>query len=58
MTQKVSQDGRQFSSKEILMQAIFEALKVVPASVIKNLTASMDSRLLEVHKEKGGPVKK
>ena len=48
----------QFSSKENLIKAIFEALKVVPASVIKNLTASMDSRLLEVHKEKGRPVKK
>ena len=56
--QDVYKDGKQYSSKENLWKAILEAAKGVPASTIKRLTASMDSRLLDIHKKNGGHINK
>lgn len=51
-------DGRQFTSKLALWEAIDVAAKAVPPSAIKKLTDSMNSRLFDVIKFKGGHVGK
>lgn len=51
-------DGRQFSSKETLWQAIDTAARAVPHDTIKKLTDSMNSRLFEVIKGHGKHVGK
>ena len=57
LKQEIYKDGRQFTSKATLWEAVEAASRIVPASVIARLTSSMDSRLLEVNKQDGGPIK-
>ena len=51
-------DGRQFSSKEALWQAINTAVRAVPRATIKKLTDSMNTRLFVVINGHGSHVGK
>lgn len=58
LKREIYKERRQFSSKNALWEAVQQAAKSIPSSVIKKLTASMDSRLLEVTRKDGGAIKK
>ena len=58
LKREVYKDGRQFTSKESLWEAIQEAAEAVLPSTVLKLTASMDSRVIEVIQKKGRHVKK
>lgn len=47
---EVYKDGRQFTSKNDLWEAIVRACRDIPSTTIANLTGSVDRRLLKVHK--------
>jgi len=51
-------NGRQFTSKEALWEAISDAARAVPPETIKKLTDSMSSRLFEVIRTNGRHIKK
>lgn len=51
---KIYEGGRQFSGKEQLWDAILECCKDISPETIRNLTKSVDNRLLLVVKKDGG----
>ena len=51
-------NGRQYTSKAALWEAITDAARAVPPATIKKLTASMSSRLFEVIRANGSLIKK
>ncbi|CAI9602155.1 unnamed protein product, partial [Staurois parvus] len=46
LKQKIYEDGRQFTSKQQLWEAILTSCKQIPAETVRKLPSSMDARLV------------
>ena len=53
---KMYASGQQFSSKDELWEGVLAAARLTKPAEIKNLTSSMDRRLLRVLENKGGYI--
>lgn len=56
LKQHIYQAGKQFSNNNELWEAILVAAYNIPSSIIKNLTKSVDKRLITLLKKNGGYV--
>ena len=54
--QKIYVGGRQFTSKQVLLEAIMASCKDIKAETIKELTSSMDARIVKLISKKGSYV--
>src|SRR4029434_6865577 len=54
--QKIYVGGRQFTSKQVLWEAIIASCKDIKAETIKELTSSMDARIVKLISKKGSYV--
>ena len=54
--QKIYVGGRQFTSKQVLWEAIMASCKDIKAETIKELTSSMDARIVKLISKKGSYV--
>ena len=55
--QKAYKGGKQFDNKDDLWVAVRSAFNEVNPSLVKQLTSSMDKRLVTIFEKKGGRVK-
>lgn len=58
LKQDIYHEGRQFSSKKSLWEAVLAATSKISPEQIRKLTASVDGRLLSVIQKKGGHIGK
>ena len=54
--QNIYVGGRQFTSKQVLWEAIMASCKNIKAETIKELTSLMDARIVKVISKKGSYV--
>ena len=58
MKRRIYQEGKQYSSKETLWQAIKEVWEGIEPEIILSLTSSMDKRLMELLQKEGKHIKR
>ena len=56
LKQKIYEGGSQFTSKQLLWEAILTSCKDIQAETVQKLTSSMDARIVKVISQKGSYV--